>query len=75
VRAANPASRSRNAPISPQSVPGSASPRAARTAHSTGFSSDRSCIHDGIRLRAIKSEEKKRSGNPMNWATAIIDAS
>jgi hypothetical protein len=56
-------------------VPGRTTSREARTPQSTGLKRAVSCIQCGICVRAIIVVERKSSGRPMKFATAIIVAS
>ncbi len=75
VTAESPSSRRRYPATELQAVPGRTTSRAARTPQSTGLNFATVCIQSGICLSAIIVDERKRSGRPMKFATAIIVAS
>ena len=75
VTAVSASSSRRCHPTTLQSVSGSTTSRAAFTPQSTGLKLAVDCIQSGIWERAIIVVERKSSGSPMKFATAIIVAS
>jgi hypothetical protein len=75
VAAVSASRKSRCQPTTDHEVPGSTTSRAARTPQSTGLYSATLCIQPGICAFAFIVVERKSSGRPMKFATAIIVAS